>query len=268
MTRENKLALVVGFGLILFVGILISDHFSTVRTQRAADFTRVALNNPSDTSRESDPLLIDLRPPIQQSQPAISPTTLERQPENSEPSPASPPAEPTEVRMAGPSETPPGFVEVDADSQADPAGVKLHLVRPGESLFAICRQYYRDPNKVDALAHFNNIDEPSDLRAGHQLRIPPPQELGGDATPIERATASPAPTTDLPIKVVRNNTIPVPTTRPRPAVTYTVQAGDSLRQIAQRVYGSKSKWKKLHDLNRHVIDDPDNLKVGTVLRLS
>ena len=27
MTRENKLALVVGFGLILLVGILISDHF-------------------------------------------------------------------------------------------------------------------------------------------------------------------------------------------------------------------------------------------------
>ena len=28
MTRENKLALVVGFGLLLFVGILVSDHFS------------------------------------------------------------------------------------------------------------------------------------------------------------------------------------------------------------------------------------------------
>ena len=39
MTRENKLALVVGFALILFVGILISDHFSIVRNQKAADLS-------------------------------------------------------------------------------------------------------------------------------------------------------------------------------------------------------------------------------------
>ena len=31
MTRENKLALVIGFGLMLFVGILVSDHFSAQR---------------------------------------------------------------------------------------------------------------------------------------------------------------------------------------------------------------------------------------------
>ena len=28
MTRENKLALIIGFGLLLFVGILVSDHLS------------------------------------------------------------------------------------------------------------------------------------------------------------------------------------------------------------------------------------------------
>lgn len=37
MTRENKLALVVGFALILVVGILISDHFSAARSQRSAE---------------------------------------------------------------------------------------------------------------------------------------------------------------------------------------------------------------------------------------
>ena len=30
MNREHKLALVLGFGLLLFVGILLSDHFSAV----------------------------------------------------------------------------------------------------------------------------------------------------------------------------------------------------------------------------------------------
>ena len=31
MTRENKLSLVIGFGLMLFVGILVSDHFAAQR---------------------------------------------------------------------------------------------------------------------------------------------------------------------------------------------------------------------------------------------
>ncbi|MHC4219162.1 MAG: hypothetical protein ACYSU7_11985, partial [Planctomycetota bacterium] len=37
MTRENKVALVVGFALVLFVGILISDHLSDAQTRRSAD---------------------------------------------------------------------------------------------------------------------------------------------------------------------------------------------------------------------------------------
>ena len=28
MSRENKLALIIGFGLVLFVGVLVSDHLS------------------------------------------------------------------------------------------------------------------------------------------------------------------------------------------------------------------------------------------------
>jgi nucleoid-associated protein YgaU len=31
--------------------------------------------------------------------------------------------------------------------------------------------------------------------------------------------------------------------------------------------GDKEKWRDLHRLNRKVIDDPDNLKVGTVIRV-
>ena len=40
MTREHKLAMVVGFGLLLFVGILVSDHFSTAQRQGPPDLVR------------------------------------------------------------------------------------------------------------------------------------------------------------------------------------------------------------------------------------
>ena len=39
MTRENKLALIIGFGLILVVGILVSDHFSPASNDQAADLS-------------------------------------------------------------------------------------------------------------------------------------------------------------------------------------------------------------------------------------
>ena len=52
MTRENKLALVIGFGLMLFVGILVSDHFSAQRFDPA---TVVQADEPSSL----DPVRLD-----------------------------------------------------------------------------------------------------------------------------------------------------------------------------------------------------------------
>ena len=61
MTRENKLALVIGFALIVFVGVLVSDHFSAARLNEPADLT---LNgNSSLNSQQSDQKLIDLQEP-------------------------------------------------------------------------------------------------------------------------------------------------------------------------------------------------------------
>ena len=35
MTREHKLALIIGFAVVLLVGVLVSDHFSQARRDRA-----------------------------------------------------------------------------------------------------------------------------------------------------------------------------------------------------------------------------------------
>lgn len=50
--------------------------------------------------------------------------------------------------------------------------------------------------------------------------------------------------------------------------TYTVAAGDVLGTISKKVYGTASKWQKIHDANRDVIGaDPNRLKPGMVLRI-
>ncbi len=49
--------------------------------------------------------------------------------------------------------------------------------------------------------------------------------------------------------------------------TYTVQKGDTLSEIAQRVYGQPSAYHKIFEANRDQLSDPDRIKPGQVLRL-
>jgi nucleoid-associated protein YgaU len=49
---------------------------------------------------------------------------------------------------------------------------------------------------------------------------------------------------------------------------YTVEAGDTLRSIAQQVYGDAAQWPRIYDANRETIGpDPDTLSAGTQLRI-
>lgn len=52
-----------------------------------------------------------------------------------------------------------------------------------------------------------------------------------------------------------------------PAKTYTVKKGDSLSKIAKSVYGDAQQWRKIHEANRDIIDNPDLIYPGQVLKL-
>ncbi|WNH53689.1 LysM peptidoglycan-binding domain-containing protein [Stenotrophomonas oahuensis] len=49
--------------------------------------------------------------------------------------------------------------------------------------------------------------------------------------------------------------------------TYTVQKGDSLSRIAKQELGDANAWKKIFDANKDVLDDPDKIFPGQVLKL-
>jgi len=49
--------------------------------------------------------------------------------------------------------------------------------------------------------------------------------------------------------------------------TYTVQEGDTLASISRRFYKTSKRWRQIRDANDKKVDDPDNLKAGTKLKI-
>ena len=265
MTRENKLALVVGFGLILLVGVLISDHFSTARSQQSADFAANRPVDPLSEMRRSDPELIDLqnrreattdalRSPL-----AMNTTQMQSStPAGSEAAAADPPADPgvRRVVMGEPVED-----AADATGTTRPAASNnvpyiFHDVRPGETMTSIAQRYYGDATLVHALAAFNGLDDPNSLRVNHRLRIPASGDLGEKPDSSNRANSTP-----------RNVSQTKPTQPQQVYTTYTVQRGDTLSELSLELLGTSRRWRELYELNKDAIRDPDNLLAGTVLKV-
>lgn len=52
-----------------------------------------------------------------------------------------------------------------------------------------------------------------------------------------------------------------------PVTSYTVQPGDSLWKIAEAHYGNGTKYQAIFEANRDILDNPDLIKPGQVLKL-
>jgi nucleoid-associated protein YgaU len=84
-------------------------------------------------------------------------------------------------------------------------------------------------------------------------------------------------TATRPTFVIGQSVSPSPSQLPSPQVAaspspttseYVIQPGDTLRSIAQDVYGDANQWPRIYDANRELIgDDPDALQTGTRLRI-
>jgi nucleoid-associated protein YgaU len=97
------------------------------------------------------------------------------------------------------------------------------------------------------------------VRRGRSFGPPLPSETTARPTFVIAAAASPSPSGSL-----RPGALPSATANDE----YTVEAGDSLRSIAQQVYGDPAQWPRIYDANSETIGpDPDALSAGTRLRI-
>ncbi|MGY2893726.1 BON domain-containing protein [Deinococcus sp. UYEF24] len=56
--------------------------------------------------------------------------------------------------------------------EKDGGGDTVYTVKGGDSLSAIALKYFGDASKYRDIAHYNNMSNPDDIKAGQQIRIP------------------------------------------------------------------------------------------------
>ncbi|MCC6676894.1 MAG: LysM peptidoglycan-binding domain-containing protein [Phycisphaerales bacterium] len=213
VTRELKLALIVGFSLVLFVTVLVSDHLSRARR---AELPRIA--EPA-SSLTSIPPSAEIKPasdrtPALKDPPAARPTPLPGDPG----SPFGPAPSPA-IAGASPSTSP----------QTSPDGkVALGpMVTPVE----------------------RGILPPDGAHLDNPLVISqtPGQPGSRPSSPAQIASGDTAATTILP------TTTPPAIVEPpaAPKVTeYTIEEGDTLYELSLRFYKDARHWKALQAYNR------------------
>ena len=239
MTRENKLALVIGFGLMLFVGILVSDHFSAQRF------------DPATVAQAEEPAQVDIIQLETFGEQALAPVS---------PAPGS-----VDLAINGNSQIPgaPAAGELTVISPNDPAGpvalavetavtdgtpVRFHKVKKGDTFWQIAKREYGDGSLGEKLKDYNKAVAPDAARLAidSELRLPPLDVLKPGAAPAAAgeaiAAAKPA--------------------APRAPATYTVRKGDTAYAIAR-----KQGVKVADLLQQNGIKDPAALKPGQSIRI-
>lgn len=245
MTRENKLALVVGFGLILFVGILISDHFAPSPHRSNAELGDASLAARGQKQRG----VTELNP---------------RAPMATAPGTATVPTAPQDA-VAGGSDSPlgPGIrvpqqqqspTPEEARARLDPprtgpeqrASERMYTIRDGDTLYGIAKRELGNGSLWTTIRDLNGLKDGKSLRVGTGLRLP---SAGGG---IERVALEGG-----------AQTAPV-----EPALReYVVREGDTLSSIAERQLGKRSRWQEVHEINKSRVKDPNHVAPGTRLLL-
>ncbi|MHC4607710.1 MAG: LysM peptidoglycan-binding domain-containing protein [Planctomycetota bacterium] len=129
----------------------------------------------------------------------------------------------------------------DVEVPAPPVPVDAYVVMPGDSFYKIAEKKYGNGSLWKVIQRANPEVKPYPLRVGQKLKIPRRPVL--PKTPVE--------------KVVHEDGRNV----------YTVQPGDTLSGISQKVYRTIKHADGIFDLNRDQLASPHELVVGQKLVL-
>lgn len=256
VTRELKLALIVGLSLVLVVGVLITDH-----VKKSDANAIVAPISGDDPTRLTTVGNSGLDPYI----PARPLPDVEPKPKKIEPAPSSPDAGHPVIDIGSkngglvidPNQSPIDFPEPGSTLIA-PTSIPdtSYAIQSGDTLYSICKKQYGDASLHGKLAEYNKLTDGKALKLNQKLNLPAKDVLTGKALPYAGKPAGPAVTP----KPIADNVLTTMTT----TVTYKVSSGDSLSSIARKYNTSLAK---IRELNPSLRGREDTLAVGDELKL-
>ena len=228
MNREQKLALIIGFAVILVVGVLVSDHLSAAQSLRLADATE------GDTGR------VEARPVAMLPDPGHTGTRL----------------------AAGntPTNTPSAQDQYrEPVVQAREATQQPTLELPDE----IVRITQGSPSTLGGALEGLQLSDP---KADDSVRpIIKSDDLGtriargfDNGLPIATKLEQPGQRQDPASGTVREVSTP-------PVVRHTVAKDESLYKIAARYLGDGNRWREIAKANRGKVDSDGGVRQGVTL---
>ncbi len=275
MSNQTKIGLLMGLGVILLVGIIVSDHLAS-HSQNAIQsagpmLTRLGESNPTNQNEQIRLEFLGPAPtPItatafDTAAPGIStlpPVLLSMESVGSDSPPASPvislaPAAPPAAPLPAVAALtlPPA-----AEPEAAPPGQSTYTIEKDDNLSKIAAKTLGSRNRWPEIKDANKalFEKSKILQIGTVLIIPAP--------PV--AKTMPPPTVATVAAVVHHATTPpAPTPVVARAQTYTVARGDLLGTIAQKTLGSSRRVQDLVNANKKALPKGDKtiLKTGMTL---
>lgn len=131
---------------------------------------------------------------------------------------------------------------------------KRHLVKRGDTLFALARSYYGDSNNWELIynANRNVIGSNKQLISGLYIKIPQEGILSGN----EKNK----------LYTLQSQTNVDKTSNNKPgAKKYKIKKGDTLYKIAEKHYKNGNKWKKIYDANRDVLTNSNSIPANVTI---
>jgi nucleoid-associated protein YgaU len=168
-----------------------------------------------------------------------------------------------------------------------------YTVAPNDNFWTISRRQYGSGRYFAALARHNQerVPDPQRLRPGMQISTPPVATLEsryGELIDKGGAAASNAPRSTPAYSgdnrpLFERPSAGTPSASSPPAEggsaaagyyysksgepMYRVSGDDTLGSIAQKHLGRASRWTEIYELNRETLKNPENLTIGTAIRL-
>lgn len=245
MRRENKLALIVGFSVLLVVAVLVSDHLSQARNEQVGD----GLWSIPDLPQAE--LLLDA--PLASAERIRPQATTE--PAVYEPAPA----QPTGARAVRTSPVDPGGSTIQTPEAQRPGWLAPEPVLNADAGTVTPRPITRETTGPTELSNGPSADNSTESSAGGGLFDWKAWRQSSGVRAIPKADTATA-------REPRRDSGTPSRGHVAGDGLYVVQPGDTLIGICKALYGDGSKWRQMADLNKGRVGDEGQVYVGVTLK--